>query len=251
MVLFLSDLHFGKGTRAEEAALERDLLAFLSAHAEAVEALYLVGDVYDAYIEYRHLMPKGPVRLLGLLAAWADRGTPITYLVGNHDPWHRDFFSADLGIRLRTDPFTEAIHGQHVHLAHGDGLASNSRLYARLKPLLRHPVPVALYRTLLPGDMGMGLALWWKTRFGNVDIQPATVAGLRAYARHVLGTTEATAVLMGHSHYAEQQTWPEGTYLNLGSWRDHRTFATLDGDGFRLLHWNGTCSTPWHPTPLP
>ena len=239
MVLFFSDIHFGQGGAAEERAKEAELIACLRAHAGDVEHLYLVGDVFDEYIEYHSLVPKGAVRFLGLLAEWTDRGVGVTYLVGNHDPWHRDYFARELGVRVVFDPVVERIGGRSIHLAHGDGPGSSAR-YRRLKPVLRHPVPVWLYRSLLPADSGLRLARWVKRTFGNEGIHPETVERLRRHARAVLTATTADTVVMGHSHAPERHAWPEGVYVNLGSWHESRTFGRLDNHDLLLMRWNGT-----------
>lgn len=240
-------MHLGRDDPATERANEAALLACLRAHEGRVDRLYLVGDVFDQYIAYRHLVPKGFVRFLGLLAAWADDGVPVTYLVGNHDPWHDDYFPQELGVRVVFDALHEPLFGRNVYMAHGDGLASDTRRYNRLKPLLRHPIPVALYRALLPGDLGFGFARWYKERFGHHGVVPASVDGLRRHARRLLQETDTDIVVMGHCHQAELSRWAEGCYLNTGSWHDQRTFGRLDEAGPQLLYWNGSCARPWSP----
>lgn len=242
MVLFFSDIHFGRSGADAERANEAALIACLQAHAEAVAHLYLLGDVFDEYIEYPTLIPKGYVRFQALLAAWTDRGVPVTYLVGNHDPWHRDYFEKELGVTVRFHPFTELLYGMNVYMAHGDGLGPQRSLYKGFKPVLRHPIPVALYRTIFPGDTGFRLARWVKRNFGREHIVAETVTGLRTHARACLADAGVDAVVMGHSHVAEGHRWPEGSYVNTGYWHDDRTFAQLDADGLRLRHWNGSCS---------
>ncbi len=239
MILFVSDMHFGRGAQAAERAGEADLVACLHAQEAVAEGLYLVGDVFDPYIEYRTLVPRGFVRFLALLAAWTDRGVPVTYLAGNHDPWHRDYFAQELGVRVVFDALAEPLAGRAVYLTHGDGLAPGDGLYRRLKPLLRHPVPVWLYRALLPADAGFRLARWVSRRFGGRTPDAATRDALRAHARRLLQETPAELVVMGHSHLPELLRWPEGAYLNTGCWREGRTFGALDERGPRLLRWNG------------
>lgn len=237
MVLFVSDMHFGRGDAAMQRESEADLVACLRAHAADVEALYLVGDVFEHYIEYPTLIPKGFVRFQALLAQWTDRGVPVTYLVGNHDPWHRDYFETELGVRVVFDGLLEPLCGRTVYLEHGDRLAPGSRLYRWLRPLLRHPLPVALYRTLLPGDMGLRLARWVSHRFGGRTVDDRVATMLRQQADRLLHNTSADLVVMGHSHHPEHRTTAHGGYLNTGSWHYHRTFARLDTDGASLVCW--------------
>lgn len=234
-------MHFGQSDAAAERAKEADLIDCLRAHEGTVHHLYLMGDVFDEYIEYRHLVPKGYVRFQGLLAEWTDAGVPITYLAGNHDPWHRNYFAQELGVRVVFDALIEPANGPIVYLAHGDAVAANARLYRWLRPWLRHPVPVWLYRSLLPGDSGIRLARWANRSLHENAPDPEVVAALRAHAREVLTSSAATLAVMGHSHVPELRSWPEGCYLNTGNWYESRTLGRLDPDSgeVRLLRWNG------------
>lgn len=233
-------MHFGRGTSAAEREKEQALIDCLEAHADRVEHLYLVGDVFDGFIEYRHLVPKGFVRFQALLARWTDQGIPVTYLYGNHDPWHRDYFEDELGVRLVPESL-DATHGRvQVHLTHGDAVASTHGLYAWLRPLMRHPVPVRLYQALLPADLGLGLARWVSRQLHDEETDPSVIEALRTYARDTLRQNATDVAVMGHSHEAALHAWPDGIYVNTGNWYEHRTFARLDEDGIRLSRWNGT-----------
>lgn len=238
MVLFFSDIHL---KYEDDREVERALIECLRSQEGSVEGLYLLGDVLDEYIEYRHLVPKGFVRFQSVLADWSDRGIPVTYLIGNHDPWHRDYFERELGVRVCHGPLLEPLRNLNVYLEHGDGIDPTDRTYRLLRPWLRHPLPVWLYRTLLPGDLGMGLAKWVNRVQGDEKIKESTINALRAHALRVLRDTTADLVLMGHSHAPDSAEWPEGRYVNPGSWRRTRTFAGLDEQGLLLYQWNGTC----------
>jgi UDP-2,3-diacylglucosamine hydrolase len=246
VVLFVSDMHFGAEPEDVERRKERDLIRCLRTMAEdgeAIDHLYLVGDVFDGYLEYRHLVPKGTVRFQSLLADWTDAGVPVTYLIGNHDPWHRDYFASELGVRV-----VETVDAQHdgwrVRIEHGDAVGSTHSLYPALRPLLRHPLPVTLYRSLLPADLGIGLARWISEAVRDEEPDPELVAELEAHARdRIAGGTDL--VVMGHCHVPTLQTPlaeddPSGAYLNTGSWFGDRTVGRLDDGCVELLRWNGT-----------
>jgi UDP-2,3-diacylglucosamine hydrolase len=250
LVLFLSDIHFGRRDRPAERAKEDALLACLSAHADRVEHLYLVGDVFDGYIEYRHLVPKGFVRFQALLARWTDRGVPVTYLLGNHDPWHLDYFQKELGVRLVPDALDAEHGGLRLHVTHGDAHASTHPSYAWLRPLLRHPWAMRLYRALLPADLGVALAQRVSRRLHDPAPDPAVVKALEAAARRRLRRTRTDAVVMGHSHAPAVRRWDAGRYVNLGNWYEQRTFARLDEDGLSLARWNGTRALDIEPADL-
>lgn len=240
VILFVSDMHFGRGAPAHERDKEAALIDCLEAHAGGVEHLYLVGDVFDGYIEYRHLVPKGMVRFQALLARWTDRGVPVTYLAGNHDPWHRDYFSTELGVRFVSDALDTTHQGLRLHLVHGDAQASSHGLYPWLRPLLRHPLAARLYRSVLPADWGLGLARWVSRRLHDEQPDPTVIRALQSHARTHLAQNGTDAVVMGHSHVPALHTWPEGTYLNTGNWYERRTFGRLDEGTMRLQRWNGT-----------
>jgi UDP-2,3-diacylglucosamine hydrolase len=233
-------MHFGRGDDAAEREKEKALINCLEAHADRVEHLYLVGDVFDGFIEYRHLVPKGFVRFQALLARWADRGIPVTYLFGNHDPWHRGYFEDEIGARLVPETLDVTHDGVDLHLAHGDARASTHGLYSGLRPVLRHPGAAWLYRSLLPADLGLGLARWISRALHDESPDPAVVETLRTHARDTLRRTATDVVVMGHSHEPALHTWPEGVYLNTGNWYEKRTFARLDDCGLHLSRWNGT-----------
>lgn len=235
MILFFADMHLGRADPATERANEAALLRCLETLADRTQHLFLVGDVFHHYIEYRYLVPKGFVRFQALLAAWTARGISVTYLVGNHDPWHQGYFAQELGVRVVFRPLIEPLLGRRVYLDHGD-LAIAGPLARRLRRLLRHPVPVWLYRTLLPGDWGLQLARW-TTRLRPEVLNQKTIERLRRYAHHLLSTQQADLVVLGHSHYAELACWPEGCYLNPGCWYQQQTFGLLDHATLKLCRW--------------
>ena len=232
-------MHFGRGPRAAERDKERALIACLEAHGREVDHLYLLGDVFDGYIEYRHLVPKGFVRFQALLARWTDRGTPVTYLLGNHDPWHQEYFSTELGVTVAPDAVTARHFGRRLHLAHGDALTAAHQSRRWLRALLRHPVPVRLYRALLPADLGLGLARWVSRRLHDRDDETPVARILRTQAHALLRHQTLDGVVLAHSHVPALQDSPQGVYANTGTWCKGHTFVCLGENGMHLRQWNG------------
>ncbi len=242
--LLVSDLHLGRdpATRRRD---EQDLVDCLTHFEGKVAALWLLGDLFEAWIEHRHAVPPPPARLFGLLARWADAGVRVTVFAGNHDPWHAGYLTREIGARLVMDGLTEHVPRPDgpplkLHLHHGDGHAPGG-WYRRLRPVLRAQLPVALWK-LLPADVGMGLALRSSHGLRGLPVDTRQVEGLRQHARTVLASGEADAVVMGHSHWAEHLGADvlgvsRGEYLNTGAWFAQRTFARLGADGFELLRW--------------
>lgn len=252
MTLFVSDAHLGRGSRDDTRDAERALVAMLRAHEDEVLGggrLVLVGDVFDQWIEYRHLAPKEGLRLIGLLADWGDRGAEIHYVVGNRDPWHVSLFEDELGVRLWRGPWRTVLSGRETYIAHGDGLRPpdrvSSRLFNRLQPLVRHPHIARLYRMCLPGDTGYAFARWVSHRFGT-DGSPDPEAARRVdgAAHEALRASGADLVVMGHSHAAVLDETLDGTYLNPGYWFGSRTFGRLDARGPALMRWTAAGAEP-------
>lgn len=237
MIFFVSDMHFGRGDLATERTHESALLSCLRHYEDQIEHLFLLGDVYDQYIEYPNLIPKGIARFQGFLAEWTDKGRPVTYLTGNHDPWHIDYYKRELGVNVIFDSFSEPLNGKHVYLNHGDIIASRFPLNTLLKRMLKHPLPVFLYRSLLPGDAGYKLARWVNRRIHSDVIDEEVVVQLRKHAASLL-SQQYDLVVMGHSHHAELSQHGKGFYINTGCWRLHRTFAYMKDDALALCEWN-------------
>jgi UDP-2,3-diacylglucosamine hydrolase len=243
-------MHFGRGSRSSERDKEQALIECLEAHAGEVDHLYLLGDVFDGYIEYRRLVPKGFVRFQGLLARWTDRGVPVTYLLGNHDPWHRNHFSEELGVTLVPESVEVTHFGHRLHLAHGDALTAAHQSRTWLRTLLRHPVPVHLYRALLPADLGLGLAQWVSQRFHNRDETVPRSQILHDRAHALLQRDGLDGVVLAHSHIPALHNGPNGVYANTGNWYEQRTFARLDETELHLHRWNGSRAQNIESVPL-
>ena len=239
MVLFVSDMHFGLATGASERAIERELITCLESFRPRVSHLYLVGDVFDGYIEYRKVVPKGFVRFMAYLAAWTDEGITVTYIPGNHDPWHRDYFAKELGVRVQFGPLEEQVAGVRCRIQHGDGLGKSGRGHRMLRALLTNRILVWIYRTFLPADLGLGLAQSVSRHVNGRPPDPQAAEDMRRFAHSSLQGSNAQAHIMGHSHQEEFGAWPEGLYLNLGSWRERQTMGALDAGMLQLLRWKG------------
>lgn len=241
MILFLSDSHLGRLGATADREVELDLVACLRAHEGEVDRLYLLGDVFDYFIEYRNVVPKGFVRLQGLLAEWADAGVPITYVVGNHDPWHVRYFEEELGVRLVFDSIREQLYGRNVFMAHGDLLAARGFVRRRLEHLLRHPIPVWLYKNVLPADVGILLARKSSRALGEGpdDVNPEVIRSLRAFAEKELSSGNSDTVILAHAHQAEHTRWTQGEYINTGCWYRERSLARMTEEGVELCVWNG------------
>lgn len=234
---FISDAHLGLGTKEEEQAKERRLIAFIDHCRGTADLLFILGDLFDAWFEYRTVIPKGYHHLFTALDNLRTGGTEIHYLAGNHDFWMRDFFTTDLGITLHRNPFSIRIGTTSFLLHHGDGLATNDLGYAILKPILRNRLSVWLYTWLHP-DIGIPLARSSskKSRGYTSGKEYGEMDGMRNFAKARI--EEGTdIVVMGHRHIPVRETIGRGVYINLGDWITHNSYAEFGDNGIFLKTW--------------
>jgi len=238
-VYFISDVHLGLGSRAEERAKEDLLLRFLDYALPTAAGLCIVGDLFDFWFEYGTVIPKGFHRTLSALQEYTDAGVPVHYLAGNHDFWMGDFFPSELGVRVYAGPVELLLGGKRVYLHHGDGLAHNDLGYRLIKPILRNRWSIRLYRWLHP-DLGVPLARGssHSSRQYTAGKKYGEGEGMAAFAAGKI-RDGVDIVVMGHRHTPELVAMEGGTYVNLGDWITHRTYGTLTEGVISLQRWNG------------
>jgi len=236
-VYFISDAHLGLGNRKEEREKEERLMAFLDQVKKDASQIFIVGDLFDAWIEYRTVIPKGFHRILAKLDELVSAGITVHYLVGNHDCWVRDYFREEIGIQTHTSEFEILLNGKKVFLHHGDGLSSKDTGYKILKKIVRNRFAIWLYSWLHP-DLGIRLA-----RSSSKTSRQYTAGkhygeedGMLNFAK---GKIESgyDIVIMGHHHKPVYEQIGNGIYLNLGDWISSNTYAELDGVQIALKEW--------------
>ena len=224
---FVSDAHIGAGRADAEQRLGR----FLENIKGRADSLYILGDLFEFWFEYRRAVPKQGFGVLSRLAELNRSGTKITYLKGNHDFWFQDFLRRELHAET-ADELDVVIDGRRVFVAHGDRL--DRSLVARFfRWLMRSRVNGALYSMLHP-DLGIGLARW--VALANRD-EKTNLRLKDAMARFAEERLRAgyDIVVLGHSHAPERREWDNGIYLNVGDWMTHFTYGVIR-DGAASLH---------------
>jgi len=236
---FFSDVHLGLGPKDEERKKEDRLLSFLDSIMEDTSHLFIVGDLFDFWFEYKTVIPKGFHRTLAKLDEFRGNNIDIHYLIGNHDCWMGDFFATEMGIHVHRDPFEVAIQGKRIFLHHGDGLAQNDLGYRIVKPILRNKVNFWLYRWLHP-DIGVRLAIGTSrsSRAYTSTKHYGEESGMLKFAEEKIHQG-CDIVVMGHRHQPNIQTFNEGSYVNLGDWITHNTFGRLKDGVMTLNTWKG------------
>ncbi len=238
-VYFASDFHLGIPDRITSIEREKRLCAWLDSISGDAAVLYLVGDIFDTWFEYKHVVPKGFTRFMGKLAELSDKGLTIEAFTGNHDLWMMGYFQDELNIPVHYEPITREINGKKFFIGHGDGLGPGDNGYKLLKKVMSNRFSQWLYRRLHP-DTGVGLA-GWLSRLGpkHADAPEKEFLGesewLVQFANDKLTKVHIDYFIFGHRHIAIEYPLPGNSlYVNLGDWIRYDSYAVFDGDDLKL-----------------
>ena len=235
---FISDAHFGIRLPSHEDR-ERLFFNFLEREAAGWSELYLVGDLFDFWIEYKHAIRPDYVAILHRLWQVIDRGVEIHYLAGNHDFALGPFLKKNMGIAHYPGALSREIQGKRVYLFHGDGLIKRDIGYRILKKLLRNPINQRIYKLLHP-DIGVPLGRFFSgssRKYLNKPLDDTFRDEYRECARKELAHGH-DVVIFGHIHLPELIKYPSGIYCNIGAWLQHYTYATMRGGEISLWRYH-------------
>ena len=242
-VYFLSDFHLGAPNDTESRKREDRLVRFLQDARKDAGIIFIVGDIFDFWFEYKTVVPKGFVRILGTLAQMADEGIQLHIFTGNHDLWMQDYLSKELNATLYFEPQTFTIQNKQFLIGHGDGLGPGDKGYKRLKKIFTNPICQWLFRWLHP-DAGIQLANYFsrksRAKTGNADelFLGEDKEWLILYAKEKAKTMAVDFFIFGHRHYAiDLKINDKSRYINLGDWIRLNTYAVFDGTDLQLLNW--------------
>lgn len=244
-IYFISDFHLGAPDYASSLQREKIIAEFLSEIKNDAAEIFIVGDMFDFWYEYRKVVPKGFVRLLGKLAELSDAGIPMHFFVGNHDMWMKDYFQKELNIPVYFHPVEFERSGKKFLIGHGDGLGPGDHGYKRLKKIFRNPVCKWLFG-ILPPMVGMGLANYLsrrsrvKTGSSEEVFLGEDKEWLIIYCKEVLAKEYFDFFVFGHRHLAiDFRLNDSSRYINLGDWIRYYTYAVFDGETMELRSYRG------------
>lgn len=239
-IFFLSDFHLGVPDADATRIREKKIVAFLEQIRQEAAGVFILGDAFDFWFEYRKVVPKGYVRLLGKLAELTDAGIPVHFFVGNHDMWMRDYFQRELNIPVFYAPRAYSLYGKQFLIGHGDGLGPGDHGFKFLRRLFRNPACQWLFG-ILPPLVGIGIAQYFSRRSriatGTMDAHflGADKEWLVQYCQQVLEKDTYDFFIFGHRHLPIDFTLRPGIrYINLGDWIQFFTYAVFDGQDLRL-----------------
>jgi UDP-2,3-diacylglucosamine hydrolase len=235
--LFISDQHLGLQTKEIEDKKEKLLVKFLKFAEDNCDELFLVGDLFDYWFEYKRVYQKGFFRTLTALKDVAEKGIKIHYFIGNHDFLHRDFFTKEFGAIMYEGSLEVLLNGKRFYIVHGDGLVKNDIGYKILKVILRNKFIQKMYSLLHP-DIGIAIAsktsktsreYTKKKDYGEID-------GMLDVAKIKIDDGYEY-VIFGHSHENVFTKYNNGVYINIGSWIDNPWYGIFNSNGFEIIEW--------------
>jgi len=239
-IYFSSDNHLGAPTQAESLPREKIFVKWLDSIKHDAEVIFLLGDLFDFWFEYKTVVPKGFVRVLGKLAELRDSGIQIHFFVGNHDLWMHDYFEKELNIPVYHDPKEFVFNNKHFFIGHGDGKGPGDKGYKRMKKVFINPFSKWLFRWLHP-DIGVRVAqhLSVKNKLISGDEDKEFLGEekewLAQYSKRKLESKHFDYFVFGHRHLPmEIKVGENSTYYNLGDWIHHYTYGVFDGETFEM-----------------
>jgi len=242
-IYFLSDFHLGAPDYEKSKQREKRIVHFLNTIQPTVQELFIVGDMFDFWYEYKTAVPKGYTRILGKLAEFTDAGIPVHFFVGNHDMWMSGYFEKELNIPVYFHPKTFQYNGKQFYIGHGDGLGPGDNGYKLLKKVFRNPICHWLFGIIHP-NIGIGVANYFsresrkKTGMKDEVFMGEDKEWLMIYSREILQQQHIDFFVFGHRHLPlNLQLAPNSKYINLGDWIINFTYATFDGNNMELHKW--------------
>lgn len=243
-IYFLSDFHLGAPDFATSLAREKRITSFLDEIKKDAATIFIVGDLFDFWFEYKKVVPKGYVRILGKLAELTDSGIPIYFFVGNHDMWMTGYFEKELNIPVYFEPKEFEFYGKKFLIGHGDGLGPGDHGYKFIKKIFRNTFSRWLF-SILPPNMGMGLADYFsrksRAQTGTKDemFMGVDKEWLVTYCKEELKKKHYDYMIFGHRHLPLDISLGEKSrYINLGDWIKYDSYAVFDGDELQLKYHN-------------
>ncbi|HSZ33398.1 MAG TPA: UDP-2,3-diacylglucosamine diphosphatase [Puia sp.] len=239
-IYFLSDFHLGTPDRLASLQREKYIIQFLESIQHGAAEIFIVGDLFDFWFEYKTVVPKGYVRILGKLATLTDAGIPVQFFVGNHDMWMKNYFEKELSIPVYYEPKTFIRNNKKFLIGHGDGLGPGDGGYKFLKKIFRNKFSQSLFG-ILPPAVGVGIANYFsrKSRIATYQMDKKFLGEenewLIQYCKRKLSKEHFDYMIFGHRHLPIDFTFPKGEkYINLGDWINYFSYAAFDGEQLEL-----------------
>jgi UDP-2,3-diacylglucosamine hydrolase len=245
-VFFVSDFHFGSPSYNESRERELRFINWIKRHSSEMGALFLLGDIFDYWFEYRHVVPKGYVRFFGAMAKLVDIGVPVYFFGGNHDSWTKDYFEKEIGMKVFKDTVQATINGKTFLLGHGDGLGPNDYGYKLLKWVFEARLNRIFFAWLHPW-VGFKFATGFsrgsrkanQAKSNRGELERSKNNNISTYIEKILDSKYFDYFIFAHRHWPmikkfESKDGRISKYLNTGDWISHYSYGVYDGDDLSL-----------------
>lgn len=242
-IYFASDFHLGAPNFEESLVREKRIVDWLNFIEPTAKEIFLVGDIFDFWFEYKRAIPKGFVRLQGKIASLTDSGIPVHVFTGNHDMWMFDYLPKELGIQIYREPIRRTFNGKTFLIGHGDGLGPGDKGYKFLKKVFANKFCQWCFERLHPN-----FGIWLADRSSKSSRAATSKSDekflgeenewLAIYSKEVLEKEHIDYFVFGHRHLPlELKVGENSTYFNLGEWINYNTYLLFDGTSAELKTW--------------
>ncbi|MFH2143012.1 MAG: UDP-2,3-diacylglucosamine diphosphatase [Bacteroidota bacterium] len=239
-IYFLSDVHLGLPDYKQSLVREKLLVKWLDEVSQDAAEIYLVGDIFDFWHEYKRVVPRGFTRLLGKIAEITDKGIPVHFFTGNHDIWIFDYLPLETGIILHKEKLVTEIYGKKFLIAHGDGLGPADKGFKRMKKVFTNSFAQWLFARIHP-NFSIWVAHSWsrKSRYKEEkkkeQFKGENSEWLVLYAKKKLMESHYDYFIFGHRHITVKYKLKKSTFINLGDWIYNFSYAVYDGNEIELI----------------
>lgn len=243
-IYFISDVHLGAPALANNRERELLFARWLDFIRDDVAELYMLGDIFDFWFEYRKVVPRGFTRILGRLADLSDKGVPIHFFTGNHDVWIFDYLPQEIGLTLHRDEFITEIWGKKFFLAHGDGLDPEDKGYLFLKKIFTSKTLQWWFSRIHP-NFAFHMAHQWSksSRLSKLNKQEEFKVKnecMYKFAEKYLEKEWIDYFIFGHRHQmANVEMKQNARFILLGDWIKNFSYGIFDGENFTLNKFEG------------
>ena len=240
-IYFASDIHLGLPSYEESLEREKLFVKWLDEIKQDAKEIYLLGDIFDFWFEYKRVIPRGFTRFLGKICEITDSGIPVHFFIGNHDMWVFDYLPKETGVILHREPIEKEFNNKKFFLGHGDGLGPFDTNYKILKRIFASKLCQWLFARIHP-NLGMWIANKWSfnSRFSKETppFQGEEKEWLVLFSKELLKKKYYDYIIFGHRHIPiDIKLQNNAHYINIGDWLNHFSYGVFDGNTTELKYY--------------